>query len=375
MVAKGGVMRSQNTAHRPRVLSCCAALLLVAGAIAVPAAAGDAATPARVRPVLAPSELFPLRPGNHWVYVANGAIGEPRNWEVRVLEQEAQPAMSTGRMYQRLAGYFDGATRLVRSDAFGSVVERGGDERGHLWYLLGAPVGTSWTLSLAPPESACLAGATLTIGARDEVVTVPAGEFRGVVRVDWSGSRCADAGITAEWFAPGVGLVRRAETTIAGPLVSDLVAAELGEAAWPRAVWEVALQLDAPVFVHNLMPPVAPEALARVRGAMVVRNRGDRPVELVFSGCRSVTLELRDEAGTVVLARSADDGGCCACDQLVTVRLARDVLVLPFSLTLAGAAGIPLPDGRYSLTATLDLVGPETLRPAARTSITVESVH
>jgi hypothetical protein len=278
-------------------------------------------------------------------------------------------------MYQRLAGYFDGATRLVRSDAFGNVVERGGDERGHVWYLLGAPVGTSWTLSMAPPEATCVAGATLTIGARDEVVTVPAGEFRGVVRVDWSGSRCADAGITAEWFAPGVGLVRRAETTIAGPLVSDLVAAELGEAAWPRAVWEVALQLDAPVFVHNLMPPVAPEALARVRGAMVVRNRGDRPVELVFGGCRSVTLELRDEAGTVVLARRADDGGCCACDQLVTVRLARDVLVLPFSLTLAGAAGIPLPDGRYSLTATLDVVGPETLRPAARTSITVESVH
>lgn len=368
-------MRSQNTAHRPRILSCGAALLLAAGAIAVPAAAGDMATPARIRPALAPSALFPLRPGNHWVYAASGAIGEPRSWEVRVLEQEMQPSMSPARPYHRLAGYFEGATRLVRSDVFGNVVEQGGAMRDHLWYLLAAPVGTSWTLSMAAPEATCVAGATLTIGARDEVVTVPAGEFRGVVRIDYTGSRCADAGITAEWFAPGIGLVRRAETTIAGPLVSDLVAAELGDAAWPRATWEVALQLDAPVFVHNLMPPVAPEALARVRGAMVVRNRGEQPVELVFSGCRSLSLELRDEAGTVVLARKADDGGCCACDNLVTVRLARDVLVLPFSLTLAGAAGIPLPDGRYSLTATLDTVGPETLRPAARTIVTVQSVH
>jgi hypothetical protein len=367
-------MRDRTSAHRLRPWRCGVALLLAGAATAAPAAAGDTATPSRLRPVLSPSAYFPLRPGYRWVYRAVGASGEVRTWEVRVLEQPAPSAPSV-RSYQLLAGYFDDATRLVRSDAFGNVLERDGDARDRLWYRLGAPVGTSWTLSTAPPEPACLAGATLTVGARDEVVTVPAGEFRGVVRVDYSGSRCADAGITTEWFAPGVGLVRRAETTIAGALVSELVTAEFGETGWPRGAWEVALQLDAPVFVHNLMPPVAPEALARVRGALVVRNRGDQPVELVFSGCRSVTLELRDEAGTVVRATRADDGGCCACDNLVTVTLVRDALVLPFSFTLAGAAGIPLPDGRYGLTATLDTVGAEALRPAARTVITVQSVH
>jgi hypothetical protein len=309
------------------------------------------------------------------VYQAAGAIGEPRTWEVRVLDRPLPIASLAGRIYLPLVGYFASGQREVRSDPFSNVFERSGDARDHLWYLLGAPVGTSWTLSLAAPELSCLAGSRLTIGARDEVVTVPAGEFHNVVRVDYSGSLCADAGITAEWFAPGVGLVRRAETTIAGPLVSDLVTAELGQVVWPRAAYEVTLQLGSPTYTNNLMPPVGPDALPRVRGALVVRNRSDLPVELVFSGCRSVTLELRDQTGSLVLETRADDGGCCACDNLVTVTLVRDALVLPFSFTLADPAGAPLPDGRYGLTAALDTLGGESLRPSARAGITVQSVY
>jgi hypothetical protein len=279
------------------------------------------------------------------------------------------------RTYLPLVGYFDSGPRQVRSDPFGNVFERSGDATDHPWYLLGAPVGTSWVRSAAPPELPCLAGARLTIGARDEVVTVPAGEFRGVVRVDHSGGACADAGITTEWFAPGVGLVRRAETTIAGPLVSDLVLAELGQAVWPRATYETSLQLASPTYVNNLMPPVGPGALPLIKGALVVRNRSDLPVELVFGGCRSVTVEVRDQAGATVLEHRADDGGCCACDNLVTVMLVRDALALPFSFTLADAQGGPLPDGRYAVTARFDVVGPQALQPSERAVIEVRSVH
>jgi hypothetical protein len=328
-----------------------------------------------VRPILTAGSYFPLRPGYRWVYQTSGPIGEPRTWQVQVLDRPAAPTLVAERFYHPLVGYFDPTARLVRSDPFGNVVERSGEWREHLWYLLNAPVGTSWKLTTASPEPPCLVGVTLTVGARDEVVTVPAGEFRGVVRIDHSGSQCADAGITAEWFAPGVGLVRRAETTIAGTLTSDLVLAELGEAVWPRAAYETALQLSSPVYVNNLMPPIGPGALPRVQGAFVVRNRNDRPVELLFSGCRSVTLEVRDQAGNVVLETRADDGGCCACDNLIKVTLVRDALVLPFSFTLAGAGEVPLPDGPYSLTATLDTVPVDSLRPSARAKIEVQSVH
>jgi hypothetical protein len=95
----------------------------------------------------------------------------------------------------------------------------------------------------------------------------------------------------------------------------------------------------------------------------------------VFGGCRSVTLELRDQSGSLVLETRADDGGCCACDNLVTVTLVRDALVLPFSFTLGDSTGTPLPDGRYALTATLDALGSEALRSSARAGITVQSVH
>jgi hypothetical protein len=352
-----------------------AAALLAAVAVAVPAAAGDREVPARVRPMLSAGSYFPLQPGYRWVYETGGAIGAPRTWQVEVLELPVPIPLLPGRVFLPLVGYFDSGPREVRSDPYGNVFERSGDARDHLWYLLGAPVRTSWELSTAPPELSCLAGARLTVGARDEVVTVPAGEFRGVVRVDYSGGACADAGITTEWFAAGVGLVRRAETTIAGPLVSNLVLAELGQAVWPRAAYETSLHLASPVYVNNLMPPVVPGALPPVQGALVVRNRSDQPVELVFAGCRSVTLELRDQAGSIVLETRADDGGCCACDNLVTVTLVRDALVLPFSFTLADSSGAPLPDGRYGLTATLDVLGPQALRPSARAVIGVQSVH
>jgi hypothetical protein len=278
-------------------------------------------------------------------------------------------------VYSPLVGYFGEGTRLVRADLASSVFERGEAGREHLWYRLRAPVGTSWKLTTAPPELPCLAGATLTIGARDEVVTVPAGAFRGVVRVDYSASRCADAGITREWFAPGVGLVRRVEASIAGTRTSELVFARLGETTWPRTAWATSLELSSPRYVNDLMPTVGPRPLPQVRGAFVLRNRSDVPVELVFGGCRSVTLVVRDEAGEVVLESRADDGGCCACDNLVRVTLLRNALLLPFSFVLADGTGEPLPDGFYSLTATLDALGGETLRPAARARFEVQSVY
>lgn len=361
--------------HRPTRWCAIATVLLAAVAVAVPATAADQPVTTRIRPELSARAYFPLQPGFRWVYEVVGAIGARRTWQVEVLDRPAPMPLMPGHAYLPLVGYFDSGPRNVRSDPFGNVFERSGDTRDHLWYLLGTPVGTSWELSTAPPELSCLAGVRLTIGARDEVVTVPAGEFRDVVRVDYSGSQCADAGITTEWFAPGVGLVRRAETTIAGPLVSNLVLAELGQTVWPRAAYETSLHLASPRYVNNLMPPVGPEALPHVQGAVVVRNRSDQPVELVFGGCRSVTVEVRDQAGTTVRQHRADDGGCCSCDNLVTVVLVRDALIFPFSFTLAGAGESPLSDGFYSLTATLDTVGSEALRPSARAKIEVQSVY
>ena len=341
---------------------------------------GGAANPVQgqreVRPALGTPSYFPLGVGNRWVYQKVGP-GGTSTWKVEVVEA----GMPAGPWpFFRLDGYFQGPPRMVRADRGGAVREvlpNSGQE--YLWYLLGAPVGTTWQLQLAPsptagPVSDCVDGSKLVVASRNEVVRVPAGEFTRVVRIDFR-SHCVDAGITSEWFAPGVGLVRREETSLAGPVISELVQAELGGMALPRAFYSTTLSLDSPRYVNNLMPPVGPNSVPTARGSFAVRNFTDVPVELTFSGCQSATVAVEDEAGEVVVRARTDDGGCCTCTNLVTATLLHDVLVLPVSVKLSTEKGEPLPTGRYSITVTLDTVGAAQLRPSARLPFEIVAIH
>jgi hypothetical protein len=350
------------------------------GAVALAVALGGAVASAQgqreIRPVLGSLSYFPLTVGNRWVYERTGP-GGTSTWTAEV----AEATMPAGpwQVY-RLEGYFPGVPRWVRADRRGTVTEfLPGGAREYLWYLLGAPPGMSWQLQLAPtptagPAGDCVDGSRLVVASRDDVVNVPAGQFTRVVRVDFR-SRCADAGITTEWFAPGVGLVRREETSIAGPVVSELVLAELEGQVLPRATYAATLSLDRPQYIKNLMPPVGPGALPIVRGTFALRNLTDVPVELAFTGCKSATVAVANEAGELVVRARADDGGCCTCANLVTVTLTHDVLVLPLSITLATEKGDWLPDGRYIVTVTLDTAGPTALRPLAQVPIEIVSVY
>jgi len=356
------------TTHRAMVATLAAVAALVASS-------GHAVTQHGIRPIVGAGSYFPLQPGNHWVYEKRGATGTS-TWAVDVaVPGSAMPQ----RLYETLTGYFPG-TRQVRVGPGGVVKEWAGvGVQENLWYLLGAPVGTTWTIRLAPsplanPLPDCVSGAKLTVVRRDDVVAVPAGEFHDVVRVDWL-SGCVDAGITSEWFAPGFGLVRREESSFAGPQVSELVRADLGGSALPWAAYATTLGLDEMRYVNNLMPPVTPTGLPTAHGVFQVRNSTEAPLVLTFSGCKSVSLVLRNEAGEVVLEGRGDDGGCCTCLSLLPVTVQRGTLALPFSLRLAAGRDAPLADGRYALTATLDTVEPAAGRPEARAVIEVASVH
>ncbi len=313
--------------------------------------------------------FFPLDTGYRWVYTVQGP-GSSHRWEVKVKgEQSAAPFRS----HFQLSGYFGEESRLVRTTLFGTVLERGDNGKDYLWYEFGGRVGKSWVMELAPGDAPrCEDGASLRIGARDEVVTVPAGQFKQVVRIDFM-TKCADAGITREWFAPGVGLIRREETSIAGPVISELVYAELGEKVLPSAVYSITLQLSSSRYVNNLMPAVDPSKLPRVSGALIVRDKTDEPGHLVFSSsCIDLKLEIRNQVGEVVLSTTAL--GPVGCLAVVTrVDLGKEALVVPFSFKLADKDGKPLPDGAYSLTAVLLTHGDE--HPAATAMIQVTSVH
>jgi hypothetical protein len=329
----------------------------------------------RGRTVLRAPSYFPLQAGSTWSYERKGVVATG-TWQARVAPPGDSPKPES---HSRLEGYFTGPARNVRTDALGVVSERAERSPDTLWYLFGAPVGFPWELHLQDiPDggggAACVDGARLRIAARDETVSVPAGEFTNVIRVEHHGA-CADAGITAEWFAPGVGLIRREETSFAGPVVSELVRAEIGDVVYPRAAYTTSLSLGSAVLVNNLMPPVSADGLPVVRGALTVRNDTDAAVELAFSGCRSVAVEVLDAKGGVVVTARGDDGGCCSCKSLIQETLARASLAVPFSFVLRTAKGEALPDGRYALHATLETQGPSALRPAGVALIEVRSVH
>jgi len=356
---------------RSRSLACCV-VALVSVAAFLPTQAG---AQGHLRTVIGAGSYFPLRVGNTWTYQRSG-VGGTSEWTAEVAEKQTPPRALP---YHMLSGYFAGPVHAVRSDPFGTVTERSSGYRDFLWYLLGAPVGTIWSIQLPPspvanPLPDCISGAKLTLAARSETVQVPAGEFTHVVRVDWT-SACVDAGITSEWFAPGIGLIRRQETSIAGPVTSELLRADLGGVVLPRAGYVTSLSLDRPSYVNNLMPPIGPESLPTVAGSFTVNNRSDAAMALAFSGCKSVSLAVLSEAGDVMLIARGDDGGCCACRNLVEWDFSHGPLSIPFSVKLATGKGEPLPDGSYVVSATLETRDAEPLRAAARARIDVTSTH
>ncbi len=369
-----------NRVRRPtsRVKVCLSLTALIPALFAAVIAAGGPASETNSRALAERGSLyFPLRHGFKWTYaVQSAASAVTSTWQVEVLSPSS--ATRPVRAFYPLHGYFRAdETLMVRTTPFGTVLQRGQDGKEYLWYELEAEVGQSWEMQLAPPaSSSCEDGTVLTMVSRDEVVSVPAGEFTRVLRVDRLTPRCADAGIISEWFAPEVGLIRRVEETIAGPIVSELISADLGNEILPASTYTTALNLSSPRYVNNLMPPLSPASLPRVRGSFaVVSYASGVPVQFVFSGCKSLSLEIRNEAGTVLRTLLADDGGCCACDSLLTFNVDKEKLILPFAFVLADQEGKPLPDGNYSITAILQSQDSTALRPAARARIEVVSVH
>jgi hypothetical protein len=335
----------------------------------------DAGAQGRVRPTLVAGSYFPLRVGNAWTFqrITPGGSAE---WTAEVTDKQAPPRVFP---YFLLSGYFAGAAHPVRSDPFGTVTERSSGYRDFLWYLLGAPVGTTWAIQLPPsplanPLPDCVSGAKLTLAAREESLQVPAGEFEHVVRVDWV-SPCVDAGIVSEWFAPGVGLIRRDEESIAGVVSSVLLHAELGDGVLPRAGYVTTLSLESSAYVNSLMPPSGPSGVPTLAGTLAVASRADESIALAFTGCRSVSISVLNEAGETVLSARGDDGGCCTCRTPVEWDFGHGPLVIPFHFKLTTAKGEPLADGRYAVSATLDTRDAEPLRPAARATIDVSSTH
>ncbi|MBI3912511.1 MAG: hypothetical protein HY320_16440 [Armatimonadetes bacterium] len=182
------------------------------------------AAPRATRPARA--DYFPLRKGNTWNYVSAAAHAALPPQEFSTTIDAVRRSTTTGTAWYQLTNY-QGGDHWVRKTGKGRILER----PDHLWYQFEAAPGTSWKMSIREgfPGSD---GATLTLASRSETVRVPAGVFENCIRIDYA-HQVVDAGIIAEWFAPGIGLVQREEARIFGPLVTRLKSAVVNGRQFP----------------------------------------------------------------------------------------------------------------------------------------------
>ncbi len=227
------------------------------------------------------NSYFPLRVGNYWVY--QGPYLPTRT--VTVTEQISGPDDLS---YFAVDNFLDQHTRYLRSDRTGRVQEIDPEAGATaLLYLLGAAVGTEWTYDPVEYGRLLCLPTKARVLSRTETVRVPAGEFHDVVQIGFA-SVCADGGLSSEWFAPGVGLIKRTVQSIEGPRSEELVATNLGPSSRNLVT---SLTLDRTVYIQDVMPVLEPRHTPSLDAQFFLRNR-NAEVNFVFQGCKSATFRV-----------------------------------------------------------------------------------
>ena len=278
--------------------------------------------------------FFPLAAGNSWTYVVEG-LGAAEGVTVEV----GDPVQISGVSYFPVSG-LAGVEALLRTDSRGRVVQYLRDEgRDALWYDFATPMGGSWTPEL---PGGCTGQAT--VKERNAAPAVPAGSFPETIHIQYGPSDCADAGLVEEFFAAGVGLLSRTETTIAGPRTMRLARARVNGRTIEGTGLSFSVRIDRPVYTPDLMPPVDPEkAIPVLKATVTLENSSDIPVKITFPSTQLFDLSIRNERGETVYFWSADKLFVAV---ITEVTLGRRILEAEIPLAQNGRA---LPPGMYQL--------------------------
>jgi hypothetical protein len=273
------------------------------------------------------ASYFPLDTGNQWIYrVAEGRI-PASPWVVEVTGTRT----IGGNEYAVVTGFRQPWELLLRWAGQSLVFYDTASLRERPWADFSAPAGRGFPSNIDD----CVQGAT--VAERGAKHKSPLGEHSGAVRLTYEVT-CADAGITEEVFLPGLGLSRRAYSTIGGPQVFELVYARIGaSAAFSEPGYSFFLTLNRAVYKP------ADDILARI----TLRNTAQQPLELVFPSGQDFDIAIRNEKGETVYQWSATRSFILAIRDL-SFRGERN-WVEPLRLSLE--------PGAYTATATLAVEG------------------
>jgi hypothetical protein len=224
------------------------------------------------------ADFLPLAPGNTWTY-REAASGQ--TFSVRV----GQPVTISGNVYYQLTGYA-GADLLVRIEpVYGALVYW--DQARNQEILLTSFEqfeGGYWVAPFRPCPDQVGQG-QLKLGNYDG----PSGPIANVLNVRYVAIGCADVGSTQEQYAEHLGMLRRVQTSIAGPRTFDLVSARVGSLTIDAA--------PAARFSVSLAQPVTGDsALATFR----LQVNSPTPLILSFTSGQEFDFALVDSAGNTV---------------------------------------------------------------------------
>ncbi len=268
-------------------------------------------------------EYLPLQVGNQWIYRTTNALQQ--------VVSVARKQVVNGNSYAVLAGF--GGEAWLRQTEDGVLViydPIARTERPYLNFV--APEGRGFATSIHPCN---------TMGqmeSRSFKGTFPLGEFNGVASIRYGGLTCADAGLTAEFYLPYIGLLRRTEITIAGPRTYELTYARInGTVMIATAETTFALTTDKSVYLTS--NAIAPTVFAR----MTLRSDDDLVLE--FTSGQQIEYQLSDRTGKVVFTWSASRSFVQGSQTLRINKEQNWAELIP----LRDADGKPLPPGRYIL--------------------------
>ena len=226
-------------------------------------------------------DLFPLQPGNTWIYREAKAA---QTFTVTV----GLPYLLNDHVYYKLAGY-TADPLLVRQDDQNQLVYFDEENRREVLLTSFTPFESGWWQ--ANGRQCDQEGQTRAQRITHDGV---AGPIREVLQIRYRSFGCADAGTENEEFAESIGMLRRTVTTFAGPRQYDLVYAKVGSVlidAMPRARFSVTADWT--------------QAVNAVKVTLRLQSNSQVPVKLSFPTAQEYEILLRDSTGRVVWSWSA----------------------------------------------------------------------
>jgi hypothetical protein len=229
------------------------------------------------------TDFFPLQEGNTWTY-QEAAGGQ--TFRMRV----GAPVSISGNVYYKLTGYADSDLMVRVEPVYGALVYW--DDARKLEVLLTSFESFEGGYWAAPLRGCPDQGGQTEVkrGIHDG----PAGPVADVLEVRYRAFGCADIGPVQEQYAEHLGMLRRTQTSIAGPRTFDLISARVGN-----------VTIDAPPAGRFSVSIGAPASDGTAPATFRLQVNSLSPLILSFTSGQEYDFALTDSVGKTVWVWSA----------------------------------------------------------------------